>query len=214
MNVLKNKYDNDLRLFKKHHFNYVHQQKEYQKAVSELQDNECLIVCDFSESYEAKLANEVQSMLFGASKRQISLHTGMVYWKGEAQSLCTMSDDNSHQPPAIWAHLSPLIEMIKKRKPNVDTLHFFTDGPSSQYRQKNNFYLLDYFTKTYGFQYSMWSLDEAHHGKSVADGIGGTVKRNLDKKVCLGVDIADAKDAYEVAKGCLKKNKIVSNIKK
>lgn len=62
----------------KYHCNNAHQQNEYQKAVSEVQHNERLIVCDFSECYEAKLANEVQSMHFGASKRQISLHTGMV----------------------------------------------------------------------------------------------------------------------------------------
>lgn len=205
---LRTKYENDMILFKKHHFNNNHMQKQYQKTVSELKDNECLIVCDFSESYEAKMANEVQSMHFGASKRQISLHTGMVYTKNEAQSFCTMSDENSHQPPAIWAHLAPVIEMVKTRTPNVEIFHFFTDGPSSQYRQKNNFYLLAYFTKTYGFKYSTWSFYEAHHGKSVADGIGGSVKRSLDKKVCLGTDIVDAKDAYEVCKDCLKKTKV------
>lgn len=183
----------------------MHQQEQYQKAVSELKDNESLIVCDFSESYEAKPANEVQSMHFGASKRQISLHTGMVYWKGETQSFCTMSDESSHQPPAIWTHLSPVIQMIKLRSPNVEILHLYTDGPSSQYRQKNNFYSLAHFTKTYGFRYSTWSFYEAHHKKSVADGIGGSVKRNLDKKVCLGVDVVDARDAYKVSKECLKK---------
>ncbi|CAG9786644.1 unnamed protein product [Diatraea saccharalis] len=186
----------------------LHQQNQYQIAISNQKDNEVVIVCDFSENYEAKLANEVQSLHFGASKNQITLHTGMVFWRDESQSFCTISESNNHRPAAIWAHLTPIINIIKNRTPNVTILHFYTDGPSSQYRQKNNFYLLTEFTKKLGFDYATWSYFESGHGKSVADGIGGCVKRTLDRKVSQGVDVADAEDAHKILNECLKVTKV------
>ncbi|XP_063634914.1 uncharacterized protein LOC134805569 [Cydia splendana] len=208
LNDLKNQYEKDLVLFKKHHFNMIHQQAQYQKAITGLKQNEALIVCDFSENYDAKLANEVQSMHYGASNRQISLHTGMVFWKDYSQSFCTISDNTSHQPGAIWAHLIPIIDMIKQKTPDTTVIHFFSDGPSSQYRQKKNFYLLAYFTAKYGLKYTTWSFYEAGHGKNVADGIGGSVKRTLDKKVCCGNDVVDAKDAHHLLKQSLRITKV------
>ncbi|XP_035444273.2 uncharacterized protein LOC118277191 isoform X1 [Spodoptera frugiperda] len=205
---LKNIFNEELHNFKKHHYNMQQQQSQYQKAISQLKDNEVVLVCDFSESYEAKLASEIQAMHFGASKNQITLHTGMVYWRDKSQSFCTIAESNNHQPPAIWAHLTPIIRLIQEETPNVDVIHFFSDGPSSQYRQKNNFFLFAHFAKELQLSFATWSFFESGHGKSVADGIGGSVKRVLDRKVCHGFDITDAKDAYDILKQCLKVTKV------
>lgn len=136
---LKKYFETDLLMFKKHFFNMTHQQNQYKKAVNELRENEAVIVCDFSENFQAKLAEEIQSMHYGASNLQICLHTGMVFWKNRTQSFCTLSDNTSHQPAAIWAHLMPIIEMIKREAPEKAIIHFFSDGPSAQYRQKKTF---------------------------------------------------------------------------
>lgn len=45
-------------------------------------------------------------------------------------------DNNCHDPAAIWAHLMPVIEMFKAENPETKIMHFLSDGPSSQYRQK------------------------------------------------------------------------------
>ncbi|KAF9417937.1 hypothetical protein HW555_005082 [Spodoptera exigua] len=205
---LKNIFSEELHNFKKHHYNMQQQQSQYQKAISQLKDNEVVLVCDFSESYEAKLASEIQAMHFGASKNQITLHTGMVYWRDKTQSFCTIAESNNHHPPAIWAHLTPIIQLIKEETPNVNVIHFFSDGPSSQYRQKNNFFLLAHFAKELQLSFATWSFFESGHGKSVADGVGGSVKRALDRKVCQGFDVTDAKDAYDILKQCLKVTKV------
>lgn len=39
--------------------------------------NEVMVHVDFAENYDCKLNREIQSMHFGASKRQITLHTGI-----------------------------------------------------------------------------------------------------------------------------------------
>lgn len=122
--------------FKVHFFNWKHQQMKYREKIQTLERAEILIVCDFSENYECKLREEVQSSHFGASKNQITLHCGMIYWAERSQSFCTVSNSKCHEPAAIWAHLKPILELVERETPEVNTIHFFSDGPSSQYRQK------------------------------------------------------------------------------
>ncbi|CAH2096784.1 unnamed protein product [Euphydryas editha] len=135
-------FENDIKPFKKHYFNNIHQQEKYQYIINNLKENEAVVICDFSENYETKLSEEIQSMHFGASKSQITLHTGMVYLQELSQSFCTVSQNNMHQPPAIWAHLLPILKMIKDDF-QVMTIHFYTEGPTSQ--TKTIFYLIDLF---------------------------------------------------------------------
>lgn len=94
-------FEGSLESHKKHCYKVYHQQKKYQEIVRNLNSNEALILCDFSQNYEAKLGEEVQAKHFGASKNQITLYTGMVYWDNDAQSFCTISDSNTHDPSAI-----------------------------------------------------------------------------------------------------------------
>jgi len=56
-----------------HQYNYTKQLKE------NLKHNECLIHVDFSENYMCKFSSETQSVHFGASRQQASLHTGVIY---------------------------------------------------------------------------------------------------------------------------------------
>lgn len=55
-----------------------------------------------------------------------------------------------------------------------------------------------------GLDYSTWSFTESGHGKSVADGIGGAVKRSLDKQVAYGNDVSNGERAVEILSKCMK----------
>lgn len=180
----------------------------HRAVVNNLRDYEALIICDFSENYDTKMSEEIQSLHFGASKGQVTLHTGVIYSQNKCQSFCSVSPNISHKPAAIWAHLAPVLNVIKEETPTVSVIHFYSDGPTSQYRQKHNFYLHSHFIKSLNFKHSTWSFFEAGHGKGVADGIGGTVKRVLDKQVCFGRDVSDAKEAFEILKNTMKVIKI------
>lgn len=92
--------------------------------------------------------------------------------------------------------------------PNVNILHFFSDGPTSQYRQKGNFHLLNILPKEMEFEYCTWSFSESGHGKSIADGIGGAVKRTLDRHVSYGVDAKDATQIYYILREHFKTTKM------
>lgn len=80
----------------------------------------------------------------------------------------------------IWAHLKPVLNDIKKQYPNINSVEFFSDGPTSQYRQKFNFYMLAAEIYKLGFTKAEWNFFEAGHGKGVPDAVGGSVKRKAD----------------------------------
>ena len=135
--------------YKKHIFNIQWQYRYLRERRSNLTDSECLLQVDFLQNFICKSNNEIQSMHFGASKRQISLHTGIYYvGKKTEQTFCTVSDELEHGPAGIWAHLSPILEGIKDRFPGIESVEFFSDGPTTQYKQKGNFYLFS--TEIYG----------------------------------------------------------------
>ncbi|CAH0730340.1 unnamed protein product, partial [Brenthis ino] len=203
-NMVKN-FQEELKTIKKHIFNMKTQFKNFRQCVDEIRANEAVILVDFSENYNCKCTEEIQAHQFSGSRNQVTLHTVVVYVydkdkKYEALSFCTISPCNIHQPAAIWAHLHPILIKIIENYPGIDTIHYFSDGPFSQYRQKANFYLACTKTFSYGFQAFSWSFFEAGHGKGPADGIGGFLKRAADKKVATGTDVTDALQFYEVLK--------------
>lgn len=203
-NMVK-KFQKELKTIKKHIFNMKTQFKNFRQSVDEIRANEAVILVDFSENYNGKCAKEIQAHQFGGSRDQVTLHTVVVYVydkdkKYEALSFCTISPCNIHQPAAIWAHLHPILIKIIENYPGIDNIHYFSDGPFSQYRQKANFYLACTKTFSYGFQALSWSFFEAGHGKGPADGIGGYLKRAADYKVATGTDVIDALQFYQVLK--------------
>lgn len=189
----------DLKSFKVHHYNIYHQYIQYKESIEKLENDEVILHCDFSENYVCKMAQEVQAMHFGSSKIQVTLHTGLLYLKNEKPlCFCTVSPSLKHGPEAIWGHLKPVIDFIKQKFPTVRRIHFWSDGPTTQYRQKYNFFLFCEITQNEGFHQATWSFFEASHGKGAADGVGGVVKRTLDARVAYGKDICDAKSVFEI----------------
>lgn len=62
-----------------------------------LTENEVLIHCDFSENYAMKYGREIQSVHFGGSRKQFTLHTVVIYYtkseyeEVQFQYFCTLS---------------------------------------------------------------------------------------------------------------------------
>lgn len=192
---LKALFVRELPAFKRHAYNIRQQYRAYRQCLDNLKQNEVAIHIDFSENYNCKMAEEVQGHHFGASRNQITLHTGVLYFANQSRvSFSSVSDDNQHNPAAIWAHLMPIFSMVKETDSRVNTVHIFSDGPFSQYRQKENFYLFCNKIFDWGFKEGSWSFFEAGHGKGAADGIGGALKRKADQIVAFGDDIVNTKD--------------------
>lgn len=178
-----------------HVFRKNFQTSQRQKCILELAYDEAVLHIDFSENYLCKLNSEIQSMHFGSSHNQASLHTVVIYTENEnPKSVCTISSSKRHDPSAIWAHLKPILEGLRSK--GVETVHFFSDGPVTQYRNKDNFYFLRTFFLEMGFANATWNFSEPSHGKGAPDGVGAAVKRVADGLVCKGIDIPDAETLY------------------
>jgi len=199
---LKALFDHTVRTeFSKHVYTLRHQFRAYRSLKETLQSNECVIHIDFSENYECKYGSEIQSAHFGASKRQITIHTGVVYRKDGHKSFASISDSLRHDPAAIWAHMKPVLLELRQLHPQVTDVHFFSDGPTPQYRNKQNFYLLSTQIYKLGFRGATWNFLASGHGKGAPDAIGGAVKRQADAMVSMGCDINDAENLFK----CLQK---------
>ena len=160
----------------------------------------CIIVIDYSENYGCKQSRAVQSSHFGASNSQVSLHTGVAYMHSAMMSFCSISDCTRHDAAAIWACILPVLRCIRQRHPAVQHLHFWSDGPVTQYKNKYNLFLASKLLFEHGFRGSSWNYFEAGHGKGPADAVGGVVKRAADRAVDHGTDIVSASNLYDVLK--------------
>ncbi|KAJ8678741.1 hypothetical protein QAD02_014528 [Eretmocerus hayati] len=160
------------------------------------------LVIDFSQNYIGKRDKEIHDAHFGASQKQLSLHTGVFYYKNKNEeivcvSFCTVSENLSHDAAAIWAHLKPVLELIKDTIPDIQEVHVRSDGPTTQYKNKTNFFLFHHFCKELGLRRGSWNFSTPGHGKSSADAIGGTVKSLCDQYVLTGHDVMTVDDVIK-----------------
>jgi len=194
---LKEQFTQEIKQYCIHKYNIIPQHTELKNLRANLKSNECVILVDFSENYSTKYSTEIQSVHFGASRSQVTLHTGVYYTSCGKESFCTISSNLRHDPAAIWAHMRPILTKIKYKYPDITVVHFISDSPSSQYRCVKNLYLMKTLMhQEYGFQHVTWNYTEAGHGKGPADGIGGVLKRTADEVVNAGNDIPDAATLY------------------
>uniref|UniRef100_A0A2A4K7W2 Uncharacterized protein n=1 Tax=Heliothis virescens TaxID=7102 RepID=A0A2A4K7W2_HELVI len=178
--------------------------------------NEAVVHLDFSENYALKHHTEIQSFHFGGSRKEVSIHTVVIYIKDfetfelKTYSVCTVSDNLKHTAVAIWAHLGPILSQIAEISPFIDTLHFYSDSPSSQYRNRNMFYVLTQLEKQFiALRKLSWNYMEVGHGKGAPDGLGAVVKRTADRIVNTGTDIGTFSKFVEITRANLPNVKIV-----
>ena len=152
-----------IKRFKQHHFNIKQQYAFWKRA---------LIHVDFSENYSCKYSSQVQAVHFGASHQQATLHTGVLYVGRHPEPVCfnTISPSRHKGPPAIWQHLHPVLDYLQAQHPQVSVLHFLSDGPCTEYKQRG--------AVRRGFKAGSWKFSEASHRKGAPDGAGGGLKKS------------------------------------
>ncbi|XP_035280490.1 uncharacterized protein LOC118231110 [Anguilla anguilla] len=181
----------------KHVYNIRHQYAALRGLKENVSEDEIVLHIDFAENFLCKYSSEIQAVHFGDSHQQASLHAGVAYTKKGVISVCSISSSFRHDPSAIWAHLSKVLTYLKDQHPTASVLHVVSDGPTTQYRSKKNFYLLTNMPYQMGWKKVTWNFLEAGHGKGPADGIGAVVKRRADDLIARGKDIPNARVLFE-----------------
>ncbi|XP_075977850.1 uncharacterized protein LOC142977668 [Anticarsia gemmatalis] len=188
--------------FYKHCRNIAGQYQAIAFLKNNLRVGSCIIHVDFSENYAVKCNEEIQSYHFGGSRKQVTLHTSVIYYRAadggdlQHQSFCTISDCVRHDASAVWAHIVPILEFISENIcPNLNCIHFISDSPSSQYRNKKMFHVIASFQQYIeSLRTITWNFTESGHGKGAPDGVGAAIKQAADRTVSCGKDITDFYD--------------------
>ena len=186
--------------------------KRKQSAYFEyIKDNadDTTVVCqvDYAENFTLQYQDQVQSAHW--SKKQISIFTAYTWLGGsggEGSSYGFVSNSTDHNKYSVIACLEILINEIASVMPDVRQIIFFSDGASSQF--KNRYvvqYLTDIMDKT-DLNIS-WNYFSTSHGKGVVDSIGGTLKRLVWFEILAGARVTSAKDFVDV---CHRKTKTIT----
>jgi len=145
--------------------------------------SEAVVHVDFSENFVCRNVAEIQAAHFGGSNRQASMHTGVLYTVDGHVSFASISSSFRHDPAAIRAHLRPILQELRQTNPEITDIHFISDGPTTQHRNKNNFILFSTQLHQMAFTAGSWNFFETGHGKGAPDAIGGFLKRRADAQL-------------------------------
>ncbi len=174
--------------FRVHSFNVATQYAEVKKLKENLPLNHCLIQMDFAENYYCQEHSEIQSGYFG-EKVGVMLHPCVIYYNSVKglihKSVVFISSRAVHDKYMVFAIIKKLIPLVKDFIPDLLHVHYYTDSPVSQYRNRYMFYLILCHPSLLQVTAS-WDYSEAGHGKGPCDGVGGTVKRMADQAVKQG----------------------------
>lgn len=84
--------------------------------------------------------------------------------------------------------------------PNLKSVQFLSDGPSSQHRNKAMFYLVGtYLTKQLNVSNLQWHYSESEYGKGALDGVGGYL-RTANMLVSQSKDITNCESFNSILK--------------
>ena len=157
---------------------------------------------DFAEDYRCRSQEEIQSAYW--SQTQVTIHPVVEYFRKEEklhhQSFVFFSDEPRHDAKFVFALLRSLVPQVNSLIPELAYIHYWTDSPTSQYRNKTIFKIVSCHSEYFNVPYS-WNYMEAGPGKGPCDPIGGTAKRKADLTVKNEkAVIQDAIDFYSWAK--------------
>ena len=107
-----------------------------------------------------------------------------------------LSSESHHDATFIYTLVGKLVPLLKEIVPNLKMIHYWTDSPTSQYRNKTIFKVI--YHEEYLNCKASWDYMEAGHGKGPCDSIDGTAKHKANQAVKNGrFVIQDAAEFYD-----------------
>ncbi|XP_052257645.1 uncharacterized protein LOC127862523 [Dreissena polymorpha] len=194
--------ENQKQDFSEHAARVKNQYLQMRTLKQNLPQKQVVIQMDFAENYACRSSDEIQSAYF--NQTGVTLHPVVIYYMQNNElkhkSIVIVSDTLAHNAHTVVTFLDTIQKEVKQMIPDIEVCHFWTDSPTSQYRNKLIFDVVANYDTIFGCQ-AVWNYFEAGHGKGPCDGLGGTVKRLADNAIKTGkVMIQDASGFYSWAK--------------
>jgi hypothetical protein len=199
---------------RKHVFRVNNQYLQINNLRQNLQpETEITVQMDYAENFSCIFQDEPSQVFY--DRNQITIHPMVVHYMSPSgnlqhQSFVGVSDEMSHTAPTAMGFISKLIPRVQMFLPNLKTIHYVTDSPSSQYRNKSIIKLLSIHAAEFGGIEATWEYLESGHGKGACDGVGGAIKKTAETAVKKGSIIKCASDfCKEVLPMCVNMNLIL-----
>lgn len=131
----------------------------------------CTIQLDFAQNWLVGYGQEVQSAYY--AKDPVTIHPAVLHVRvvdahgtvvTKVFSLCLVTDDRRHDAGAVMAFVETIVRWIKENLPEIEMIHFWSDSPSSQYRNISIFSMICRHAELHGIKCT-WSYFESGHGK-------------------------------------------------
>ena len=124
-------------IFKAHHDRVITQYEQFLILKRQLSLVEATCQIDFAENYVCSFSQEITSAYY--SEVQVTIHPAVFHFKApdgtlQHKSVLVVSDETSHKAQTVYAFMKALMGWVKGNLPQIETLHYLSDSPTSQYR--------------------------------------------------------------------------------
>ena len=158
-----------------HDFIAKNQSSYFKYCKENLEPDELVVVGDFTENYSFVIQDEVQS--YHWSNKQATIHPFVAYYRInnclQHDNFVIISDCKEHDSIAVHLYQIKLIKFFKQTHDTaINKIKYFSDGASSQYKNKYNLLNLSFHLEDFGIN-AEWHFFATSHGKNACDGIGG-----------------------------------------
>jgi hypothetical protein len=166
------------RMMSTHMFNFKWQGNQFELAKGVLKPGEVIMVMDFAQNYEHKMALEPQGAHW--THKATTLHPVVCYYLCpecnvlRKEELIMLSDDRNHDGWAVKAFEDTAVKYLRTNGVTVTKVIQFTDNCASQYKSRVPFEILS--NRDYAIERNYFG---AKHGKGPGDAAIGRVKRQV-----------------------------------
>ena len=145
------------------------------KFETEKKNPNCTVMqMDFAMAYSCEYQDEIQSALW--SRNSVNLMTVALYQRDlPCKTFLCITDSPEKGKDTIYAFVTKICEIMKSSFDLGDYFTFFTDGPSSEFKNKFMAKMLGDISIKLNLPVK-WQYFATSHGKGVVDGIGGNAK--------------------------------------
>lgn len=169
------------------HVNRIKNQYSEMGHLRENLENGHVLVCfmDFAEHFYMRRFRWSQICILDQRTSDLSVVYFPKKFNKTHKIVVGISDLNIHNAGMVVAMVSNLIPLIKSEYPDLTYVHYLTDSPTSQCRNKSIFEFLTRHESLFRVG-ARWDYLESGHGKGPYNGLGGSVKRSADMAVKQG----------------------------
>ena len=192
---------NEVLFFRGHILRIKAQYSNIKNLKLRLRIGQIVIQMDFAENFTAReWAKLIQGVHW--AKNTTTIHTIVVYYVIEGlegvqhKSFVYVSPVDQHNGMFVFAILKLLFyrdlpRFFRGQDWDIDLVHYVTDGPSSQYKNRFMFWIVGNHKELFGCK-AVWHYLETGHGKGPCDGVGGSLKRNAHLAASMGLTVRNA----------------------